>query len=85
MLCAIDIISKNAWVTLLEDKKGFSITNTFQKFHMNLMANQTKYGKVKVANFIIDQCNHGYKIIIWKCIHYVTKENLWLLKDLLEP
>ena len=55
MLCAIDIISKNAWVTLLEDKKGFSITNTFQKFHMNLMANQTKYGKVKVANFIIDQ------------------------------
>ena len=65
-------------------RKAFQLLILFQKFHMNLMANQTKYGKVNAANFIIDQWNHGYKIIMWKCIHYITKENLLSLKGLLE-
>ena len=30
-LCAIDLFSKYAWVIPLEDKKGVSIVNAFQK------------------------------------------------------
>ena len=32
MLCVIDIFSKYSWVIPLKDKKGITITNTFQKF-----------------------------------------------------
>ena len=32
LLCVIDIYSKYAWVIPLKDKKGITITNTFQKF-----------------------------------------------------
>ena len=31
-LCVIDNYSKYAWVILLKDKKGTTITNAFQKF-----------------------------------------------------
>ena len=31
LLCVIDIFSKYAWVILLKDKKGITITNAFQK------------------------------------------------------
>ena len=31
LLCVIDIFSKYAWVVPLEDKKGASIVNAFQK------------------------------------------------------
>ena len=31
LLCVIDIFSKYAWVIPLKDKKGISITDTFQK------------------------------------------------------
>ena len=31
LLCVIDIYSKYAWVILLKDKKGITITNSFQK------------------------------------------------------
>ena len=31
MLCVIDIFSKYAWVVLLKDKEGITITNAFQK------------------------------------------------------
>ena len=30
-LCVIDIYSKDAWVILLKDKKGITITNAFRK------------------------------------------------------
>ena len=30
-MCVIDIFSKYAWVVPLKDKKGITITNTFQK------------------------------------------------------
>ena len=30
-LCVIDVFSKYAWVVLLEDQKGITITNAFQK------------------------------------------------------
>ena len=31
LLCAINFFSKNAWVILLKDEKGITITNAFQK------------------------------------------------------
>ena len=31
LLCVIDIYSKDAWVILLKDNKGITITNAFQK------------------------------------------------------
>ena len=31
LLCVIDIFSKYAWVSPLNDKKGFTISNIFQK------------------------------------------------------
>ena len=31
LLCVIDIFSKYAWVVPLQDKKGISIVNAFQK------------------------------------------------------
>ena len=68
-----------------ERQKGITITNTFQKFQRSLIANQTKYGLTKVASFTIDQWNYVYKIMIKRCIQHITKENLLLLKDLLEP
>ena len=36
-------------------KKGFTITNAFQKYLKNLITNQIKYGYIRAANFIIDQ------------------------------
>ena len=52
---------------------------------MSLITNQTKHGWMKVKNVTIDQCHHGYKIMIQKCIQHIIKENLLFLKDLLEP
>ena len=31
LLCAVDLLSKCAWVVSLKDKKGISIVNAFQK------------------------------------------------------
>ena len=44
LLCAFDIFSKYAWVDLLQDKKGITITDAFQKVLIILDANQTKSG-----------------------------------------
>ena len=43
-----------------------------------------KYGKIKVVNFTIPRWNHGYKTMIGTFIQHRMKENLFLLKDLLE-
>ena len=32
LLCVIDLFSKYAWVIPIKDKKGFTITNAFQKY-----------------------------------------------------
>ena len=37
LLCAIDVFSKYAWAIPLEDKKGTSIVNAFQKILDNSM------------------------------------------------
>ena len=36
----------------MKDKKGITITNSFQKFKKNLISSQRKYGMIKTANFI---------------------------------
>ena len=40
LLSVIDVISKYAWIDLLKDKKGITITNAFQKILDELL--QTK-------------------------------------------
>ena len=41
--------------------------------------------EVKVVNFTMSQWNHFLRIMIWKCIQHIKKENPLLLKDSLEP
>ena len=52
LLCAIDLFSKYAWVVPLKDRKGVTIVNAFKKFQTVQKENQTKYGLIKVVNFI---------------------------------
>ena len=56
LVCVIDIYCKYAWVILLKDKEGITITNALKrKFKKNLIASQIKYGLIKPANFLINQ------------------------------
>ena len=55
LLCVDGNDSKYAWAIPLKDKKGITITYAFQKFQMNQIANQIKYGQAKVGNYIIEQ------------------------------
>ena len=75
LLCLIEIFSKCASVFPLKDKKGVSIVTAFQK----LLNDSTR----KPKKIWFDKRSE-YKIMILKCIRYITKENLLLLKDLLE-
>ena len=45
LLCAVDFFSKYAWVIPINDKKGFSIVDTFQK---NLKEFNRKRNKIWV-------------------------------------
>ena len=88
LLFVIDIFTKYAWVIPLKDKKGGTIVNAFQKKHYMIqricarIENQTKYGLIKEVTFTIVLLENN-DIEIYS-IH-ITKENLLLLKDLLEP
>ena len=59
LLCAIDIFSKYAWVVFLEDKKGVSIVNTFQKFLKYSSRKPNKIGLTKEVNFTIILLKNG--------------------------
>ena len=54
-LCVFDIFSKYAWVISLKDKKVLQLLILLKKIYKNLSTNETKYGQVKAANFVIDQ------------------------------
>ena len=61
LLCAIDLFSKYAWVIPIKDKKRTSIVNAFKKIISKIReaeskgeGSQTKYGLIKVVNFIIN-------------------------------
>ena len=64
LLCVIYIYSKYAWDALLKDKKGITITNTFQKFLDESNCKPKKYWYANAVNFTIDQSNHGCKIMV---------------------
>ena len=88
LLFVIDIFSKYAWVIPLKDKKGVTIVNAFQKNYYMIqrscarIENQTKYGLIKGVSFTIVVLENND--IEMYSIH-IAKENLLLLKDLLEP
>ena len=49
---------------LFEVKKVLQLLKLFKKHEMSLDTNLIKCGLIKAANVAIEQCNHGYKIII---------------------
>ena len=84
LLCVIDIFSKNAWVVPLKDKKGPSIQDAFQRI---LDKSGRKPNKIWVdkESKIYNSCfKKLLKIMILKCVRYIMKGNLLLLKDLLK-
>ena len=79
LICVIDIFSKYAWVVPLKDKKGISIVKAFQS-----ILNQSNRKPNKGLNFIMLILKNGCETMILLCIQHIMKENLLLLKDLLE-
>ena len=57
-------------------QKVITITKAFKKNQTSLDVNQAEYGQIKGVNFTIDQQNHGYKIVIQKCIQQIMKETI---------
>ena len=89
LLCVVDIFSKYAWIVPLKDRKGVSIATAFQNI---LKQSNRKPNKIwvdkgsefyKIASFLL-LLKNGCKIMILLCIQHTMKENLLLLKDLLE-
>ena len=76
-----DIFSKYAWAVPLKDEKGVSIVNAFQKI-LNDSAELIWVDKgSELYNSLFKK---WLKIMVLKCVRYITKENLLLLKDLLK-
>ena len=83
LLCATDLFSKYAWVVPIKDKKGASIVNAFKK----IISEGCKPNKIWVdqgSDFYNNAFKDFLKINNLKCIEHTMKENLLLLKDLLE-
>ena len=51
--CAIDLISKYAWVIPIKDNKGTSIVNAFKKIISEGQRKPNKIWLIKTVNFII--------------------------------
>ena len=79
LLCVIDIFSKYAWVVPLKDKKGIIIVKAFQSILKQSNRKPNKLWVDKGSEFY----NAYFKMILL-CIQHIMKENLLLLKDLLE-
>ena len=84
LLCAIDIFSKYAWVVPLKDKKGISIVKAFQIILKQSNRKPNKIWVGKGLNFIMLILKNGCDAMILLCIQHIMKENLLLLKGLLE-
>ena len=84
LLCVAGIFNKNAWVLPLKDEKGITIANVFLKVLDDSNRKPNRIWIIKAVNFLIDQINHDYKIMIQKFIRHIKKENLLLEKDLLQ-
>ena len=83
--CVIDIYSKYAWVIPLKDKKGITIPEAFQKILHESKRKPNKIWVYKDSAFYSRSMKSWLGKIIRKCIQYIMKETLLLLKDLLEP
>ena len=87
LLCVIDIFGKYAWVVPLRDKKGISIVNAFRKILKESNKRQRKPKKIQVdkgGEFYNDSFKKWLKDNDTECIQHMMKENLLLLKNLLE-
>ena len=84
LLFAIDIFSKYAWVVPLKDKKGISIVKAFQSILKQSNRKPNKIWVDKGSDFIMLILKNGCKTMILLYIQHIMKENLLLLKDLLE-
>ena len=84
LLCFIDIFSKYDWVVPLKDKKSISIVKAFQSISKQSNRKPNKIWVDKDLNFIMLILKNGCETIILLCIQHIMKENLFLLKDLLE-
>ena len=84
LLCVIDIFSKYAWVVPLKDKKGISIVKAFQSILKQSNRKPNKIWVDKGSEFYNADFKKWCEIMILLCIQHIMKENLLLLKDLLE-
>ena len=84
LLCVIDIFSKYTWVVPLKDKKGISIVLAFQKILDKSERRQSQSKGRKPNKIWVDKGSKFYNNSYKKWLKYIAKENLLLLKDLLE-
>ena len=86
LLCVIDIFSKYAWVIPLKDKKGISIVMAFQSIlrQPNSSRKPNKIWVDKGSEFYNASFKRWLRDNDLLCIQQIMKENLLLLKDLLE-
>ena len=84
LLCVIDIFSKYAWVVPLKDKKGVTIVTAFQSILKQSNRKPNNIWVDKGSQFYNASFKNGCEIMIFLCIQHIMKENLLLLKDLLE-
>ena len=59
-MCVIDIFSKYAWVVPLKDKKGITITNTFQKVLKESNSSKAKSKEHKPSNMWVVKGSEFY-------------------------
>ena len=82
LLCFIDTLSKYAWVITLKDKKVLQLV----LFILNESNRKPKKIWVdKCSEFCTRSIKPWLEKMLWKCIQHITKENLSLLKDVIEP
>ena len=84
LLCTIDVFSKYAWVVPLKDIKGVSTVNAFQNILDDSNRKSNKIWVDKGTKFYSNFFKKCIKDNILKCIRYIMKVNVLLLKDLLE-
>ena len=84
LLCVIDTFSKYAWVVPLKDKKGISIVKAFQIILKQSNRKPNKIWVDKGSEFYNAYFKEWLRYNDIVCIQHIMKENLLLLKDLLE-
>ena len=84
LLCVIDIFSKYAWVVPLKDKKGVSIATAFQSILKQSHRKPNKIWVDKGSEFYNASFKKWLRDNDMLCIQQIMKENLLLLKGLLE-